>query len=132
MTLKIMNSTTQAPPRCEPLNRDCRPSRSGELRSRITAKVVMPASAISAMKSWRKPSTGQWPMTGNANPGSNSAPYASTYTVARMRNAQNTKKCAAPGTDHLSSFFWPKTSTTWRLAAAPSRPTTPSMRPVAG
>ena len=35
--------------------------------------------------------------------------------MARIRNAQNTKKCAAPGTDHLSSFLWPKTSTTWRL-----------------
>ena len=35
--------------------------------------------------------------------------------MPRMRKAQNTKKCAAPGTVHLSSFFWPKTSTTWRL-----------------
>ena len=78
MTLKIMNSTTQAPPRWEPLKRDCRPSRSGEFRSRITAKVMMPASAISAMKSWRKPSTGQWPMTGIAKSGLNRAPYAST------------------------------------------------------
>ena len=77
MTLKIMNSTTQAPPRCEPLKRDWRPSRSGELRSRMIAKVMMPASAISAMKSWRKPSTGQWPITGIAKSALNSAPYAS-------------------------------------------------------
>ena len=31
MTLKIMNSTSQAPPRCEPEKRDLRPSRSGVL-----------------------------------------------------------------------------------------------------
>ena len=77
MTLKIMNSTTQAPVRCEPLNRDRRPSRSGELRSRMIANVMMPASAISAMKSCRKPSTAQLPITGIAKSSSNSAPYAS-------------------------------------------------------
>ena len=41
MTLKIMNSTSQAPPRCEPLKRDSRPSFAGEFRSRMTAKVVI-------------------------------------------------------------------------------------------
>ncbi len=49
-----------------------------------------------------------------------------------MTKAQNTKKCAAPGTDHFSSFFWPKTSTTWRLAAAPMRRVTPATRSGAG
>ena len=78
MTLKIMNSTTHAPPRWEPLKRDCRPIRSGEFRSRITANVMMPASAVSAMKSCRKPSTGQWPITGIAKSALNKAPYAST------------------------------------------------------
>ena len=38
MTLKIMNSTSQAPPRCEPLKRDWRPSFFGEFFSRIWAK----------------------------------------------------------------------------------------------
>ena len=52
--------------------------------------------------------------------------------MARIRNAQNTKKCAAPGTDHLSSFFWPKTSTTCRLIAAPSLDVTPTIRSGAG
>ena len=52
--------------------------------------------------------------------------------MARIRNAQITKKWAAPGTDHFSSFFWPKTSTTWRLTAAPIRPVTPLIRSGAG
>ena len=34
-----------------------------------------------------------------------STAYASKYTVPRMMNAQNTKKCAAPGIDHLSSLL---------------------------
>ena len=38
--------------------------------------------------------------------------------MARIRNAQNTKKCAMPGTVHLSSFRWPNTSTTWVLDRA--------------
>ncbi len=33
---------------------------------------------------------------------------------------------------HFRSFFCPNTSTTWRFAAAPSRPVTPSIRPGAG
>ena len=49
-----------------------------------------------------------------------------------MRNAQNTKKCAAPGTDHLSSLRWAKTSTTWVLIASPSRWVTFSTRSGAG
>ena len=31
-------------------------------------------------------------------------------------NAQNVKKCAAPGIDHFSSLRWPNTSTSWALA----------------
>ena len=64
MTLKIMNSTSQAPPRCEPEKRDLRPSFSGVSRSRIAAKVTMPTTAISAMKSWAKPSGSQRPTSG--------------------------------------------------------------------
>ncbi len=74
MTLKIMNSTSQAPPRCEPLNRDLRPRRSGDCRRRMTANVAMPTSAMTAMKSWRNPSTAQCPMNGIDQPGSNSEP----------------------------------------------------------
>ena len=64
MTLKIMNSTSHAPPRCEPLKRDRRPSRSGALRRRITAKMTMPTSAITAMKSWAKPRRSHSPTSG--------------------------------------------------------------------
>ena len=66
MTLKIMNSVIHAPPRCEPSNRDLRPRSLGALRSRISANVRMPNSAIIAMKSCRNPSTAQWPTTGMA------------------------------------------------------------------
>ena len=49
-----------------------------------------------------------------------------------MTNAQKTKKCAAPGTVHLSSFRWAKTSTTWDLIASPRRLVTFSIRSGAG
>ena len=52
--------------------------------------------------------------------------------MPRITKAQNTKKCAAPGTVHVSSLRWPKTSTTWFLTASPSLPVTPSTRPGAG
>ena len=52
--------------------------------------------------------------------------------MPRIRNAQKTMKCAAPGIDHLSSFFCPNTSTTWVFTARPSRPVTPSTRSGAG
>ena len=52
--------------------------------------------------------------------------------MPRIRNAQNTKKCAAPGIDHFSSFFWPKTSITWVATARPSRLVTPTTRSGAG
>ena len=39
-----------------------------------------------------------------------------------MKNAQITKKWAAPGIDHLSSFFWPRTSTSWVLIAVLDAP----------
>ena len=73
-TLKIMNRISQAPPRCEPLNRERRSSRAGELRSRITANVTMPASASVAMRSCRNPSSGQCPINGMAKSSSNNAP----------------------------------------------------------
>ena len=69
MTLKIMNSTSQAPPRCEPEKRDLRPSFSGGSRSRMSAKVTMPTSAMIAIKSWAKPSRSQCPITGIAHSG---------------------------------------------------------------
>jgi hypothetical protein len=74
MTLKIMNSVSHAPPRCEPSKRERRPSLAGEFRSRITAKTMMPSSAMTAMKSWRKPSTPQVPTTGMAKPSWKSEP----------------------------------------------------------
>ena len=41
--------------------------------------------------------------------------------MPRIRKAQNTKKCAAPGTVHLSSFFWARTSTSWVLTRLAER-----------
>ena len=57
MTLKIMNRISQAPPRCEPLNRDLRPSVCGLLRRRMTAKSPGRRRHMTAMKSWAKPSS---------------------------------------------------------------------------
>ena len=80
MTLKIMNSVIQAPDRCEPKKRDRRPRSFGALRSRIQTKTQIPKNAIIAMKSCRKPSTGQWPTTGIAQD-SVSAPKASAISA---------------------------------------------------
>ena len=59
MTLKIMNSVIHAPRRWEPKKRDRRPRSFGAFCSRIQTKTQMPKNAIIAMKSCRKPSTGQ-------------------------------------------------------------------------
>ena len=67
MTLTIIARITQAPPRCEPLNRDFRPSLCGLLRSRIIANVARPTRHITAMKSWANPSASQCPTTGMAH-----------------------------------------------------------------
>ena len=77
MTLKMKNSVSQAPPRCEPWNRDCRPSRFGEFFTRMAPKAMMPSRPMTAMKSCAKPSTPQVPTTGIAHPSLNSEPYAS-------------------------------------------------------
>ena len=77
MTLKIISRTSQAPPRCDPLKRDLRPSRLGEFFSRMMANTTRPTRAITAMKSCAKPRIGQVPMIGMWNCGLNSAPYAS-------------------------------------------------------
>ncbi len=69
-----MPSTTQAAPVCEPENRDLRPSLCGLLRSRITAKVMMPASTPTANRSSMKPMTAQWPMPGMAKVRENRSP----------------------------------------------------------
>ena len=66
-TLKIMNSTIQAPPRWEPLKRDLRPSLEGACCSRILAKTARPITAMIAMKSCTKPSRSHVPMIGIAN-----------------------------------------------------------------
>ena len=50
-----------------PENRDARPSRSGLLRSRITANVMMPASTPTANRSSMNPMKAQCPMPGIAN-----------------------------------------------------------------
>ena len=42
MTKKIISSTSQAPPRCEPSNRDLRPSFSGAFLRRMPAKTASP------------------------------------------------------------------------------------------
>ena len=57
-------------------------------------------------------------MIGNAKPAKNSSPKASMTVRVRIRNPKNTNTCATPGTDHLSSFFCPRTSvaSTWTRA----------------
>ena len=67
MTRKIIPSTSQAAPVWLPANRDSRPSRSGLLRSRITANVMMPASTPTANRSSMNPMNAQCPMPGIAN-----------------------------------------------------------------
>ncbi len=68
ITLTIISSTSQAPPRCEPLNRDLRPSFAGEFCNLMIANVTMPKNAITAMKSCANPSTDQRPITGMWKP----------------------------------------------------------------
>ena len=128
MTLKIMNSVIHAPPRCEPKNRDRRPRSFGALRSRITTKVTMPKNAIIAMKSCRKPSTAQWPTIGIAQ-SSPSAPEQREQRAVRLEvdrgqdqeRPEHEEVRGARARDHLSSFFWPKTSTTWRFSGGAER-----------
>ena len=76
-TKEIISSTSQAPPKCDPSNRDLRPSRSGASRSRMAANTARPTSAITAMKSCAKPSRSHRPMIGMAKPVWKSEPYAS-------------------------------------------------------
>ena len=82
---------------------------------RITENTPSEISAAAAMKSCRNPSSGQRPISGMWKSWSNSAPYASRYTVIKITKAQNVKKCASPGTDHRSSLRWPNTSTNCAL-----------------
>ena len=59
---------------CEPKNRDSRPSVCGLFRSRITAKVMMPASTPTANRSSMNPMNAQWPMPGIAKVRENRSP----------------------------------------------------------
>ena len=74
ITSKIIPSTSHAAPVCEPKNRDLRPSRCGSLRSRITAKVISPASTATANRSSIKPVNAQCPIPGIANVRLNRSP----------------------------------------------------------
>ena len=74
MTRKIRPSTSHAAPVCEPKNRDLRPSRCGSLRSRITAKVISPASTATANRSSMNPMNAQCPIHGRENVRLNKAP----------------------------------------------------------
>ena len=108
-----MPRTTQAARVCEPKNRDRRPSLCGSFRSRITVNVTMPASTPTANRSSRKPMTAQCPIPGIANVRENSAPYASMIVSSSTMKPQKVAACAAPGTDHFSSFRCPNTSVSW-------------------
>jgi len=74
MTRKIIPSTSHAAPVWDPANRDLRPSRSGLLRSRMIANVMMPASTPTANKSSMNPTHAQWPIPGMANVRENRSP----------------------------------------------------------
>ena len=56
-----MNSTSQAASRCEPKKRDRRPSRCGECRRRITAKMTTETRTSTRRESSRKPSQAAGP-----------------------------------------------------------------------
>ena len=77
MTLKIISRTSQAPPRCEPLKRDLRPSRAGEFFSRMLANTTRPTSAIDRDEVLGEAEDRPVPMIGMWNSGSKRAPYAS-------------------------------------------------------
>ncbi len=74
MTRKIMLRTSQAAFVCEPRNREARPRRSGEFRSRITVNVAMPASTPTENRSSMNPMNAQCPMPGMENVRENKAP----------------------------------------------------------
>jgi hypothetical protein len=59
----------------------------------------------------------QCPIPGIANVRENSDPYASMIVSSKAMNPQNTAACAAPGTDHFSSFRCPITSVSWVFAS---------------
>ncbi len=85
----------------------------------------MPSMTATPKKSSRKPSARVCPMIGTAKSSWNSAPTASTIVKIRTMKPQKTKKCARPGTLHLSSRFWPNTSViceSRRWGASSSRP----------
>ena len=69
-----MPRTTQAARVCEPKKRDLRPSLCGSLRSRMTVKVMIPASTPTANRSSMNPMKAQCPIPGMANVRENSAP----------------------------------------------------------
>ena len=125
MTLKIMNSTSHAGPRCEPKKRDRRPSLRGFCISRITANTTSPASTATMNRSSRNPSHAWVPMSGRWKSRWNSAPKPSTIVAPRMTKPQKTAKCAAPGTVHFSSLRCPNTS----VATVHSRVPTSAVRP---
>jgi len=127
-----MPSTTQAARVCEPRNRDARPLRSGELRSRMTVNVMMPASTPTANKSSPKPIQAQCPMPGMANVRENRSPYASMSVRIRTMKPQNVAACAAPGTVHLSSLRCPITSAAWDSMSRPGCSRTAATRSGAG
>ena len=61
------------------MKRDFRPSFSGAFLSRIWAKTPRLTTASTAIRSCRKPSTSQWPISGIAKSSEmSSTPYAST------------------------------------------------------
>ena len=67
MTRKIMPRTSHAAFVREPRNREARPRRSGEFRTRITVNVMIAASTATADRSSMNPMNAQWPMPGMAN-----------------------------------------------------------------
>ena len=69
-----MPRTTQAARVCEPKKRDLRPSLCGLLRSRMTVKVMIPASTPTANRSSMNPMKAQWPMPGIAKVRENRLP----------------------------------------------------------
>ncbi len=97
----------------------------GSLRLRMIANAMRPRPTATPKKSSRNPSTGLRPISGIAKVSVNRCPNASTIVKNRTMKPQNTKKWAMPGTFHLSSRTWPKTSVTWpsrRFGQLSSRP----------
>ena len=80
---------------------------------------MIPASTPTENRSSMNPIAAQWPIPGIANVRENRSPYDSMIVSSSTMKPQNVAACAAPGTDHFSSFRCPTTSVSWVSTSLP-------------